>query len=63
MESLAQITLRSCETYTQVRARIEREVMPPKSGEEALAARYQVQEILRAENARREVNPAPDQGL
>ena len=49
MEKFAQNTLRSCETYTQVRARIEREVTPPRSGAEALAARYQVQEILRAE--------------
>lgn len=49
MENLAQITLQSCETYTQVRARIEMEVTPPKSDAEVLAARYQVQEILRAE--------------
>ena len=63
MENLAQITLHSCETYTQVRARIESKVMPPKSGKEALAARYQLQEMLRAENARREVIPARDQDL
>ena len=63
MENLAQITLQSCETYTEVRARIEREVMTPKSGAEALAARYQVQEMLRAENARREVIPAVGSGL
>ena len=49
MEKLAQFTLQSCKTYSEVRARIEVEVTPFKSGAEALAARYQVQEMLRSE--------------